>query len=212
MSLALVTKLNDIDLGQAVQTEVSVSDGLSLGDGVPSGGVPGTEPDLFDIIFDDYADTAAFIADKGIRGSAATFVESEDHSTDLMAIVTDVVDSGYGRSKSLRYHYNHGANGCTSITCRRGAQFASRQEAWGEWRVKWSANFTTREDSCIPNDHKFIIGDTTSDESGRWDLRIGSDSYAAHGISVTRCINPDSEEVEEYINLNSDPQIWAEDL
>jgi hypothetical protein len=131
------------------------------------------------ITFDNYTSTAE------LRNDCTTFncVEQDDiNSVDLDATMVPP-----GGTKSMRYHYLHGGNGCNSITIRRSIKFPTvQQEAWAEFRIRFSTNFSTANSSCAPNDHKLIFGDTRADQSGRWAFYVGADSPPTHTIMVQR--------------------------
>jgi hypothetical protein len=141
-----------------------------------------TIPPIRAVSFDQYASTAALLAD------CTTFYCVEDHTTTGGDISLDPTVAPPGSTKSMRYHYNHGTgDGCTSITLGRTVAFPTVvQEAWAEFKVRWSTNFTTANSVCPPNDHKLIFGDTEADQSGRWALYVGNGSPPTFAIKVER--------------------------
>jgi hypothetical protein len=158
------------------------------------------------ISFDGYASTAALI------GDCTTWLCFEDNLGPAGGVVLDDTTAPPGGAKSMRYHYNHGGNGCNSIT--RGRAFAfptAQQEVWAEFTVRWSANFTTSNTTCPPNDHKLIFGDTEASQSGRWAFYVGADSPPTHSLQVERP-NATGGTGGYYLNRNSPavtpPQLW----
>lgn len=136
-------------------------------------------PALF-IDFDEYANYAAMIAD------SAKFYTVEDHLTDVGCDITlDTTGRFIGHQNSMRFKYNHGPDdGCTSRHIGRSTAVMSPavQEAWAEFNVRFSSNFTTANLVCPPNDYKMIFGDTEADQSGRWALYLSGDQ----GMRVER--------------------------
>ena len=140
------------------------------------------------INWNSYASTSALLAD------CTVFDCSNDKSTEEMSL--DPNTKAPDGSTSLRYHYNHGAGtGCNSLTLSRDFRFPGGQsvvEAWAEFQVKWSTNFTTGGQvpahSCDPNDHKLIFGlpDSKSGLVGRWAFYVGSDSDPWHNLNQER--------------------------
>ena len=96
---------------------------------------------LMTIDWGSYASTAALAAD------CTTFDCSNDHFGGGDVVIDPTVTSSNG-SQTLRYHYNHGpGTGCTSITLGRDFRFPNSQtlqEAWAEFQIKYSMNFTRR--------------------------------------------------------------------
>jgi hypothetical protein len=147
-----------------------------------SDGVAGPAP-VVDMDFRNYTNTAAFLAD----GTNWNLVEQQGGSE--MLIDTTVTDPATTSTKTLRYHYNHGGGtGCTSITIENELPFpgGARQDAWAEFRVLFSANFTTANATCPPNDFKMIFGDTEAAQSGRWALYVGNGVPGSLRLKVER--------------------------
>ena len=175
---------------------LSVVPGLS-GDGggvvtpvIPSGGSPD-----YSLNFDGYASTAALIAD------TATFNGFNDESTDLMDLVVSPVVLP-GRTKSMRYHYNHGIGGAsTTITISRDIWMippfnndftSSVQEMWQSFKILYSTNFFGFDGvgvGPVVCDHKLAFGLIISGdgEGGRWGSYIGSGgSPGPYDVNVER--------------------------
>ena len=174
----------------------------------PQGAAP-----ILDVDFQDYASTAALL------GDCSTFNCVEDNrATPSGGVGTIELDASVappipGLTKSMRYSYQHPGNGCNSITLGRAVRFPAAQQAWAEFYVRWSANFTTTNNSCPPNDHKLIFGDTEADESGRWAFYVGADTGPQHNIQVERPLGPSGFLGAYYPNRNSaglrpSPHLW----
>ena len=181
------------------------------------------------ITYDAYTSTAAMLADcaparvDAQSGSKAFYCAEQQTSSDggvpgydAGDITLDATVPAPGLTKSMRYHYNHPGDGCNSITLRRYIAFPSRQEFWSEFHVRWSANFTTANLPCAPNDHKFIFGDTESDQSGRWALYVGSDGdQGIHTIKEQISLQPNVADDQFYLNRNNHGkagELYAENL
>lgn len=147
------------------------------------------EPDI-DMDFQGLADTAALLADTRfavITGSdryqygVSVGVGGPGGSTGAtteITLDTTVGVAALGHTKSMKYAFNHGDNGATSLTISREVTFTEKQEVWAEWVMKYSPNFTTEfsgtAGAAYPNDHKLIFGDTVADLSERWGLKAGN--------------------------------------
>jgi hypothetical protein len=162
---------------------------------------------LVAIDFDGYASTSALLSD------CTRWDCVEDQLTASSGEVTlDATVAPPGATKSMRYRYNHGGNGCNSITLKRAFNFSSpQQEVWAEFKVRWSSNFSTANNSCPPNDHKLIFGDTEAGQSGRWAFYVGADSPPAHTLQVERP-SATGGSGGYYLNRNSNPSLVAEQL
>ena len=126
-----------------------------------------------------YESTAAFLAD------TITFDRSNDKSVSEMLIDTVRTPSG---GKSLRYRYRHSGSGCNTITVSRDFRLPTKlTEAWAEFEVRWSTNFTTGGQNpahaCDPNDHKLIFGLPDEGLAGRWAFYVGADSDPIHSLN-----------------------------
>ena len=116
---------------------------------------------LFSRNFDGYADTAAVNADEWVEvlNSDAQFLDATTAPT--------------GYSKSLRYDWEARADGCFSKSIGRGVRFGSNlYEAWAEIHLRYSANFTTHNPACPPNDHKVLFFQV-NDGNYRYQVKIG---------------------------------------
>ncbi|MES2177443.1 MAG: Ig-like domain-containing protein [Gemmatimonadota bacterium] len=167
--------------GSGVHTLKFSSGALTL---ATSAGIALVSP-IKNINFDGYTSTAQMIAD------CVTFRCSEQNLTDSAGvkgfvageISLDQSTGPPGNTKSMRYHYLHPGDGCNSITLRRSVLLKPVvQEVWGEFRVKWSSNFTVSNKLCSPNGHKFIFGDTESDFNYRWAFYVGADEPGQHAL------------------------------
>ena len=162
---------------------------------------------LVAIDFDGYASTAALTSD-----CTRWFCAEDELAPAGGDVALDATVAPPGALKSMRYHYNHPGNGCNSITLRRAFLFPSaQQEVWAEFKVRWSASFTTSNAACPPNDHKLIFGDTEAGQSGRWALYVGADSPPTHSLQVERP-NATGGSGGYYLNRNSNPSLSAEQL
>ena len=169
------------------------------------------------VSYDKYASTTAMLADCAAqRGQAETgstpFYCAEQQATSDAGvpgynagdITLDPTVPAPGLTKSMRYHYNHPGNGCNTITLRRYIAIPARQEFWSEFSVRWSANFTTANLPCAPNDHKFIFGDTQADQSARWALYVGSDGdQGVHTLREEIGTQPGVVQNQFYLNKNN---------
>ena len=167
------------------------------------------------VTFDGYSTTAALLADCVVFDCIEQKLTDNAGVTGFVAGEVSLDDAANppGATKAMRYHYVHPGNGCNSITLMRSIRFAPRQEVWAEFVVKWSDSFTTRNDACLPNDHKFIFGDTQAAASGRWALYVGSDFGAYHTIKQEVAQSPDIVPGNYYLNRNSAPsELFAENL
>lgn len=140
---------------------------------------------LRNITFEAYSSTTGLLADCTNWDCVEQKATSDAGVPGFAAgdITLDLSVSPPGLTKAMRYHYLHPGNGCNSITLERAFKLpAKRQEAWAEFQVRWSTNFTTENPLCQPNDHKLIFGDTEADQSGRWAFYVGSDVTVRHTI------------------------------
>ena len=172
-------------------------------------------PALRSVSFDGYANTAALLADCVVFDCIEQKLTDDAGVPGFAAgnVSLDNAANPPGATKAMRYHYVHPGDGCNSITLTHSIRFAPRQEVWAEFVVKWSANFTTRNDACIPNDHKFIFGDTQAAANGRWALYVGSDFYPYHTIKQEVAQSPDIVPGNYYLNRNKAPsELFAENL
>ena len=168
--------------------------------------ITATVAPLMTISFDNYTSTAALIAD-----CVTWFCVEDNLGTPGVSVVLDDTTAPPGATKSMRYHYNHGGNGCNSLTRGRAFLFpTAQQEVWAEFKVRWSSNFTTSNSTCPPNDHKLIFGDTEASQSGRWAFYVGADSPPLHSLQVERPTATGGSG-GYYLNRNS-PSIVAENL
>ena len=140
---------------------------------------PALPDPILNLNFEKYATTSELIED------CATFLCYEDSRDAENRGKTLDTSVGYGLlTRSMRYDYLHGGDGCNSITNTRSLGFPRAEEVWIEVAVRWSANFTTTNYACSPNDHKLIFGGTTQGNTYRWQLKVGSDSGPSHSVSV----------------------------
>lgn len=172
---------------------------------------------LRSINYDAYTTTAAMLADCAVQRTDAQsglkpFYCAEQQATsdggvtgyNAGDITLDPTVAAPGLTKSMRFHYNHPGDGCNAITLRRYIAFPARQEFWSEFHVRWSANFTTANLPCAPNDHKFIFGDTESDQSGRWALYVGSDGdQGVHTLKMQTSRQTNVADDQFYLNRNN---------
>jgi len=138
---------------------------------------PSLPDPVVDINFESYETS------DDLRGDCATWIcasdspESESRGKYLDTSV------GYGLlTRSMRYDYLHGGDGCNTITNRRSVEFPKSTEVWIELAVRWSENFATTNYACSPNDHKLIFGGTTQPNTYRWELKVGTDSGPSHSV------------------------------
>ena len=181
------------------------------------------------ITYDAYTTTAAMLADCAPQrvdaqtGSKPFYCAEQQTTSDggvpgynAGDITLDATVAAPGLTKSMRYHYNHPGDGCNSITLRRYIAFPARQEFWSEFHIRWSANFTTANLPCAPNDHKFIFGDTEADQSGRWALYVGSDGdQGIHTLKMQIGLQPNVPDDQFYLNKNNHGkagELFAENL
>ena len=197
-------------IGAGAASISAASEGITLSAPITVG--PAT---IRSVTFDGYSNTAALLADcivfdcieqkltdnAGVPGFVAGDVSLDDAANPP------------GATKAMRYHYVHPGDGCNSITLMHSIRFPARQEVWAEFVVKWSSSFTTRNDACIPNDHKVIFGDTQAAANGRWALYVGSDFGAFHTIKQEVAQSPDIVPGNYYLNKNVAPnEVFAEKL
>jgi hypothetical protein len=149
------------------------------------GGSTGVGAPIVDVGFSGYADTNALKTDCVKFECTDDKVSTGGGANASVGFVLDshVAPPIAGATKSMRYDFNHGGNGCTSPEVRRSIHFPSKQEVWAEFYVRWSPNFTTNNSSCYPNDHKLIFGDTEADLSYRWGFHVGSDGDVGTGTN-----------------------------
>ena len=168
--------------------------------------VGGVEADLLDVDFDSYENTSELLNDEIWSGQAY----HQDGGTEWFPsdgtaqITLDDSVAVPGHSKTMRYHYNHGSDGCTSITISPGGLSfpENQQEVWSEWLVRWSPNFSV-DSPCPPGDHKLIFGDSVAPENGRWEFKVGADS------GNLKIAHPDQGQAPYYLD---DRSIDANDL
>ena len=181
------------------------------------------------VSYDKYPSTAVMLADcapqrgQAETGSTPFYCAEQQVSSDAGVpgynagdIILDPTVPAPGLTKSMRYHYNHPGNGCNTITLRRYIAIPVRQEFWSEFSVRWSANFSTANLPCAPNDHKFIFGDTQADQSARWALYVGSDGdQGVHTIKGEIGSQPGIPQDQFYLNKNNHgkpSEVFAERL
>ena len=167
------------------------------------------------VTFDGYSNTAALLSDCVVFDCIEQKLTDNAGVTGFVAgdVSLDDAANPPGATKAMRYHYVHPGDGCNSITLMHSIRFPARQEVWAEFVVKWSSSFTTRNDACIPNDHKFIFGDTQAAANGRWALYVGSDFGAFHTIKQEVAQSPDIVPGNYYLNKNVAPnEVFAEKL
>ena len=172
-------------------------------------------PAIRSVSFDGYANTSALLADCIVFDCIEQKLTDDASVPGFAAgdVSLDKAANPPGATKAMRYHYVHPGDGCNSITLTRSIRFPARQEVWAEFVVRWSANFTTRNDACIPNDHKFIFGDTQAAANGRWALYVGSDFSPYHTIKQEVAESPDIVPGNYYLNRNVAPnELFAERL
>jgi hypothetical protein len=135
--------------------------------------------------FESYATTPALMGDCVTWNCGEDHIDNGGGSGASAAISMDltVAPPIPGKTRSMRYDFRHGGDGCTSPTIGRSLTFPSQREVWAEFYVRWSPNFTTTNNSCAPNDHKLIFGDTEADLSFRWGFHVGADDGPDHSIS-----------------------------
>jgi hypothetical protein len=131
-----------------------------------------------------YANTAALMGDCVRFKCADTKLVDGGGAGAGVAIELDatVAPPIPGATRSMRYDFTHGGDGCTSPEIRRAIGFPAQQEVWAEFYVRWSSNFRTTNTRCEPNDHKLIFGDTQADLSYRWGFHVGGDTGPGHTV------------------------------
>ena len=143
---------------------------------------------ILEVDFESYGNTAELLSD--CQATGGTWNCNEDFATTNIIVDPAVAPPIAGLTKSMRYAYIHDGNGCNSRTVSRQVDFPNEQEVWAEFYVRWSANFTTSNAACAPNDHKLIFGDTWGGLSGRWGLLVGEGSPPFHVVKVERPLSP----------------------
>jgi hypothetical protein len=148
--------------------------------------MPATLP-YITISFDNYSSTSQLMADN------VTWYTVEDQfivpSGGTGSISLDTVVAFPGTTKSMRYDYLHPDDGCNSITVKRSILFPSSsvfKDSWADFKVKWTSNFSNINNTCPPNDHKLIFGDTEAAQSGRWGLYVGNGVSGSMRVKVER--------------------------
>jgi hypothetical protein len=140
---------------------------------------PALPDPILNLNFEKYATTSELIED------CATFQCYEDSSDSENRSKTLDTSVGYGLlTRSMRYDYIHGGDGCNTITNSRALGIPKAEEVWIEVAVRWSADFATTNYACSPNDHKFIFGGTSQANTMRWELKVGADSGPNHSVQM----------------------------
>ena len=164
---------------------------------------PSLPDPILNLNFEKYATTSELIED------CATFLCYEDSDDGENRSMTLDASVGYGLlTRSMRYDYMHGGDGCNSITNTRSVGFPRSEEVWIEVAVRWSANFTTTNYACPPNDHKLIFGGTTQGNTYRWQLKVGADSGPDHTVSVRAAGRNTAENDERRVSGIRASDLW----
>jgi hypothetical protein len=183
------------------------------GGGGGEGGEGSSVEPIWELDPSEFASTAAFLAASDVIIPADTQMDGPGTAGGIATIaINSSPPAGAPRSKSLDYTYNHGNNGCTTITIGVSSiRLPPMQEMWVQYYIRWSPNFRTTEASCYPNDHKLIFYDTVSDESGRFADYVGAGTGPNHELGTERSRDPDlgpGFQGGRAMNLNTSPVVY----
>lgn len=188
----------------------------------------GVEPDLINWNAEDHEDTESLLADTtfaligddrfqygisegsgGIGGVVGASVDIQLDDEEAPPLV--------GITKSMRYDFNHGNNGATTLTIKRSIPFPDDLRfAWMEIYVKWSEDFSTDFDGspgsdAYPNDHKFWVITQASD-SFTWRFKPGTHTFPQQLRLEKPAGDLEAGDPVGALNLNEDDHVLAQDL